>query len=329
MNNFPAEDNADEAINLDNFFNVEIEDNEMPFQLDSALKMIPEFHGNRNDLHKFLACCDIVAASCTTQNHQESLINVIKTKLCGAAYNLIKYKNFATWADLKPILQQQYLEKRTIAQLQTELVNSRQRSNEDVITFANRLERLTLDLTDACITSEGEDAADVIQSLNNKCCLKAFVDGLNNPIRLVIKASRFPTFEEAVAAACEEERSTKTSKFHNNFRTTNQINCFKCGKRNHKAEDCYSSLPRYPKTEIKTETNINKVNVTCRYCKKPGHTIEQCRKRQYNNSRAQNSNSYTNPNRSSSSNNSTPGTSSSGNETRPAAQGNYRQVRDM
>lgn len=34
--------------------------------------------------------------------------------------------------------------------------------------------------------------------------------------------------------------------------------------------------------------NPRNTELICRYCKNPGHTLEQCRKRQYNNSRNQN-----------------------------------------
>ena len=116
------ENNADNLVHTAENQTIEV----MPLQIDTALRMIPEFHGNRDELHKFITCCDIVAGTCSLRGDAESLVNVIKTKLCGSAYNLVKYKTFADWAALKIILQAQYLEHRTIAQLQTKLVNSRQ-----------------------------------------------------------------------------------------------------------------------------------------------------------------------------------------------------------
>lgn len=136
----------------------------MVFSVEMALKMIPDFSGNRENLHKFLACCDIVSPMATTRADKEMLLNVIKTKLSGSAYNLIKYREFATYDDLKLILEEQYLERRTMAQIQTELLNCRQHHNESVREFANRVERITLDLTDAGIASEGQGAAQVIQN---------------------------------------------------------------------------------------------------------------------------------------------------------------------
>ena len=87
----------------------------MSFQIDTALKMIPEFDGNKGNLHRFLTCCDIVADTATTAAQKESFLNVVKTKLTKSAYNIIKYKTFDDWDSLKTILQSQYLERRTIA----------------------------------------------------------------------------------------------------------------------------------------------------------------------------------------------------------------------
>lgn len=138
-----------ELINL-----LELENINMAFSLETALKMIPEFNGDRDKLHRFITCCDIVGETAINNVERNQFLNVIKCKLTGPAYNIIKYQNFATWDALKLSLQNQYLEKRTIAQIQRELLSSKQNFNESIRDFANRLERLTADLNDACIASD-------------------------------------------------------------------------------------------------------------------------------------------------------------------------------
>ncbi|KAG5883770.1 hypothetical protein JTB14_027312 [Gonioctena quinquepunctata] len=273
--------------------------------------MIPYFDGNRENIHKFLTCCDVVWEVATTRAQQVMSMHIAKSKLSGSAYNVIKYKVMNDRPEFKLVLQNQYFERRTIARIQTELLSSRQYPNEDVRTFANRIEKLTIDLNDACIASEGQNARVTIENLNKKSSLKAFVEGLRDPFQLIIKASRFDDFTNAVEAACEEERNFKN---RNNFQTKSdfknkdfkKINCFKCGKNNHTSDQCYAnsrSFPSYPRqnfTQIptKTEANVNNIRVECRYCRKFGHSIAECRKRSYNNSR-KNSNAfhYQNPQR--------------------------------
>lgn len=306
----------------------------MAYQLDTALKMIPEFDGRKENLHKFIACCDIVGKGATTRDHKESFLNVIKTKLSGSAYNLIKYKTFESWDGLKTILQNQYLEKRTMAQIQSELLNSKQLPSEDILTFANRIERLSLDLTDACVASEGEAAYETVKNLNEKSALRAFVEGLRDPIKLIVKASRFDNFHDAVAAACEEERTQKVNKvlpwnkgtIYNQKFNQNKPKCFICGKPNHKANQCYlrkseESQNFQPKRE--RSTNINTVSIICRYCRHVGHGIEECRKRQYNNNRKRDYGENK-----SSSNEPRPSTSS-GNGQGSSSSGRATQIRDL
>ncbi|KAJ8914119.1 hypothetical protein NQ315_016194, partial [Exocentrus adspersus] len=184
----------------------------MSFTTEFAFKIIPHFDGDRQNLHKYISCCQVVWDSATTRANQQMFLNIAKARLSGPAYNLIKYKNINDWDSLKTVLQEQYLERRTIAQIQRELLSTRQNFNEDVSSFANRIEMLTLDLDDACIASEGQASKTVIQNLNAKSALKAFVEGLQPNLKFIIKASRYTEIHEAVEAACEEERNIKTNK---------------------------------------------------------------------------------------------------------------------
>ena len=252
---------------IEELYNIDIADEivaAMPLQVELALKMIPEFNGDKQNLHRFICCCDIVAQTCTTQANHATLLNVIKRKLSGSAYDIIKYKTFEDWASLKIILQSQYLEKRTIAQIQTELLSAVQLPNEGV-QFANRVKRLNIDLNDASIASEGLAAAVPIQNLNSKLALRASTEGLKPSLKLLIKASRFDTLTAAVAAACEEERIQNFKKpipnqsHSQNFRSKD-IKCYTCGRNNHTAAQCRfknnSHFTQYPINNVKFQNPV-------------------------------------------------------------------------
>jgi len=61
--------------------------------------------------------------------------------------------------------------------------------------------------------------------------------------------------------------------------------CFLCGRTNHQARQYRASEAdkiRYKESNQKGETQQRVVKtITCRYCKKPNHTLEECRKRKY------------------------------------------------
>lgn len=271
----------------------------MAFTLDSCLKIIPDFSGNRSELHKFLSCCEIVVNSTKPEDHPVFL-NIVKTKLSGLAYNLIKYKTFASWTELKKCLLEQFSDSRSIAQLQSDLINARQSPKESVRAFGNRIERLLYELNDACILSEGIASKNLIGNLNEKIAFSSFVEGLVADLRIIIKASNFKTLSSAVDAAVNEERmqnsrsnqnknskpqnafsnKTNNNSSNNNYQTSN---CSYCNRKGHKTSDCffkrandsqnssnYSSFP---------SKNILTTNQACAYCKKTGHHIRDCFKK--------------------------------------------------
>lgn len=268
--------------------------------IDVAIKMIPEFDGNRVNLHRFITCCDIVDEELCPETDEGLLLNIIKTKLTGSAYNNTKHKTFANWLELKNILAENFSDKRTIPQVQSELLNVRQLPNEDVRAYANRVEKLLFELNDVCIESEGEVAKASIENLNSKSALRGFVEGLNSSIRLIVKASRFKTLTEAIDGAVDEERNVNAqkSKFNSKSYSKPFLKCSFCHKSGHKYENCFSRnnnlqvLPKFSKHEIKSESKIFKINITCSYCKKEGHHIRDCYKRKYNENKKFNDTSH-------------------------------------
>lgn len=320
----------------------------MSYSIDIALKMIPEFAGDRNELHKFITCGNIVNAMCTTNTAKSSLINIVKTKLSGSAYDIIKYKQFDSWDDLRAELEKQYGEKRSIAQIQSELLNIHQ-GKDNVRDFANKIIKLKCDLDDACIKEQGINSAEIVQNLNRHAALKAFVDGLNNPIKLIIKASRFEDLHQAIEAACEEEKCITNNKnqesvqncscsknnsrpkpnnyhqnyplqnsnFANNYNNFNQSRPFN----NYNQNYALRTNPNF----ANSYNNYSQQSNFCRYCKKGGHTLEMCRRRAYNNSRGQYRETY-NQNRS----HSQPSTSSnSGNDQNPRSESSGTRIGEL
>lgn len=60
----------------DSHYNQKQKAEEMVFQIDAALTMIPELNGNRRNLHCFNPCCDIVSKTAVVTPDIESFLNV-------------------------------------------------------------------------------------------------------------------------------------------------------------------------------------------------------------------------------------------------------------
>lgn len=82
---------------------------------------------------------------------------------------------------------------------------------------------------------------------------------------------------------------------------------FGCNKAGHTSSECFKNKKPYSKTvfQIHPQNNFNKNKKfnsndsyikTCNYCKRTGHTITECRKRQFNENRRENANSAQNDN---------------------------------
>lgn len=128
--------------------------------------------------------------------------------------------------------------------------------------------------------------------------LHTFTIGLNPRLSMVVRCRDPESLNDAINFAVSEEKILQTS-FKRNFQQF---------PFNHSSQ----SQPRIPNQSRqpyqtnKYSSNINPVNKpfnqgqsstsappVCRYCKNVGHTIDSCRKREYNNKRFRNSQNLT------------------------------------
>lgn len=306
--------------NLNNNIELNIKDN-MYCQIDTVLKIIPEFDGSSNKLNNFIDNCDIASKRLDKKVFEDETIflDLIKTKLKDKAYNVIRYKKISTYAELKKELNLQFSDSRPVEQLQAELVNLRQLPRESVRDFASKIEKTLFELNAVCIAREGDGSATVIENLNNGTALNTFVNGLYEPIRRIVKPCHSKTLKDAISEAIEEESVINSKK--------NLISCNICHRKGHIARNCFknnssqftynnnnfskSSNNSFNKTgnsksnsinnnssaqfnnsfnpQLNSTRNNNTGIIRCFYCKNVGHKINECRKRAFKNQQTQSS----------------------------------------
>lgn len=270
----------------------------MSLSISQFLKIVPEFDGTSSKLHKFLKCCDLNFIPLVKDADKQMFLELVGSKLCGRAYDVVKYNQFQSWEELKNELCKQFEERKSVEHLQIELVQARQNSNESVLEFGNRIEQLLSSLNDACIAREGVESVKCINNLNSGTALRAFVDGLRiEKIQTVINSCRFKALKEAIDKAIEEEVTLNKKSF---LDLNNSPKCQLCNKRGHIATKCFSLKSRGESSNSKNnssssiESNSNNnsksTRLFCNYCKRKGHLIENCfKKNNQNKSGAQNS----------------------------------------
>jgi len=211
-----------------------------------------------------------------------------------------------------------------------ELITTRQKYDEEISTFYNRLEKL-FHLTLNVQTKDNVTAvAEVIEGILKTQTLSIFIERLRQPLKMLVKASHPCTIEEAFAVAQQEETSYKSDKKTQSKmpkQETTRITCFNCGKVGVIAKVCRSrsnhqfikhsqenqknwvtntgqnSKPNNRSANIHRQTaesssGYNNKTIVCKYCKKLDHEIDVCRKLKYNNEKRAsqaNSSSMTEP----------------------------------
>lgn len=166
---------------------------------------------------------------------------------------------------------------------------------------------------DAYKTTQPADHQEITQEIKDKY-EKEFTDSLIRGLRPEIeqKLTKGKNFIDTIHEAIAIERAIDAKNALRGKKAINpsQINVYKqydfrgvkhvqnqpiicqiCSKKGHSAINCFQRIPRdeskkLPESEAPISKSIpNAGEKNCRYCKKPGHVIEECRKRIYNEAR--------------------------------------------
>lgn len=288
------------------------------YSIRDALEAIPSFDGNNISFVYFVEGCE-EALSMIVPTQELNLVRAARNKLKGDAHRSILGKTFASMQEFVEFLRTKYGPRETVYEAQGRLAYLYQKKDEKVVAYANRIRELGKRILDAQKRETGEISIEFQNSIE-KHLKTSFLRGLNKEI-IIPKEG---TFAEVESRAIDAEKELETINMIKKIvlaedapvekrATTRRIEaiavtCQYCQKKGHTADKCWQiqrnqNRPGFSRENVNNNNNPKQPSfsdsqpnsnqsgiIICRYCKKSGHKLEECRKRIYNNNLQQNSN---------------------------------------
>lgn len=234
-------------------------------------KFIKPFDGSRDKLQSFLNNCEN-ANKLASITQKPILLNYILSRLEGKAESAASIKDFDSWEQVKSFLQSQFGETKHYAHLLSELQELQQQPDESVSQYSLKIESCLAKLiTEITISNKKKTELSGKISAMEELALHSFLMGLSPKICNLIRMKNPSTLNEAINFAISEEKIQaqllKKRNLNRPFQKPNIIQNQSRSNAIHNLDKPQSSPP------------------VCRYCKFEGHTLENCKKRQYNNNR--------------------------------------------
>ncbi|CAH4026735.1 unnamed protein product [Pieris brassicae] len=234
-------------------------------ELSILLKFIKPFDGSRNKLNSFLSNCNN-AYELASEYQKEILFKFILCQLEGKAETACSIKQFSNWTQLKEFLKTQFSERKHYTHLLTDLQECKQLTNEPVSQYALRIETYLSQLLTEISINHGHKNREMYgrTAAMEELALHHFQMGLSPRISNIVRCKSPKSLNEAVNIAISEEK----------------IQQFLFKTNSHKEK--FAKVSIHKSDPPPTSSNPKSIPF-CKYCKNSGHTLENCRKWEYNN----------------------------------------------
>jgi hypothetical protein len=124
--------------------------NEEFIGVGEALKLVPLFKGNKQEMLAFIGKVDTAFA--VINSEQEAILyKFVLTRISGDPRTAIGHRNLDSWAELKEFLQNTYIEKRTIDSHTSQLFKARQGKDERVTDWIHKIQTLGSQFREAAL----------------------------------------------------------------------------------------------------------------------------------------------------------------------------------
>lgn len=219
---------------------------------------------------------------------KQPLLVFIISKLTGNVRTQLQGKTYNEWIELKSILNNLYQDQKHYILLMEELNTIKQKLNESIFSFHERLDRLIMRIINTMPFTNIDEQKIKIQTIQ-ELALSRFI---YHSVPDILRFQNVTDISEALTKFVAEERALKIPYSESNKQS---FYCTICNRNGHTTKSCYrikstatqkivllnrsspqNSIPAHPPQQ-------NNTHKFCRYCKKQGHLIHECRRREYNN----------------------------------------------
>lgn len=236
------------------------------FDVSTFHKSIPEFDGNVENLNRFIACCDHFQSSLPDNSMKVTFLKALVRKFIGRAFDFYNKKdNWESWDELKLALKSYFSPTQSFEGYQIELCKCKQ-DKLSVREFGERIEKILVEINKISnrIEIAGENGGKFFKIQNEKLAVKSFLNGLNEPLKTILRSRKYNLIQDAIKDAIEIE----------NEEILNKMQTINIGEPNITIESKQNPRENNKLTAISTPSE--KKNVVCFKCNKQGHVSRNC-----------------------------------------------------
>lgn len=205
------------------------------FQTSEFHKLIPVYDGSVKDLQHFISCCDFFYKTLDAgfrNTFYEALVSKLKSK----AFDLYNNHQYRDWPEFKIALKKYFSVRKTFEIYQLELANIRQ-GKLSIQDYSQKIEEILREMNNIGrdIRVDNASGEKFFKAQNEKLALRAYINGLNNPLKNILRARKIENLDDLIRDALELEAEENIR----NPQLTSSKSCTYCHRTNHTIDQCF------------------------------------------------------------------------------------------